>query len=132
MFNKPKSLRRLGFSLIELVVTIAILAVAGVAIMTPFVVSAKGYGAARPAVRAQAAGLLQEQAELIAADLEAIAPDDWPATLRSLVLSSPVIAPTQTIDGTAFDITRRFSCVEADLDTVDRSARRDSFWQMSA
>ncbi|MGK7346521.1 MAG: type II secretion system protein [Candidatus Nitrospinota bacterium M3_3B_026] len=104
-----------GFTLVELVVLIAVLSIAGVVIVLPLVSSAPGFGAVRPSLSAKAAGLARGQAALAAAELAGVGGDEWKNTLSALQASSPIIMPAKALDDDVFEMERFYTCVTENI-----------------
>lgn len=111
---------RAGFTLLETLVVIVVLSIASLAIVAPRLMAARGAGSHSASILAQTTGLLQEQAEIITADLDGLSQEEWVSTLSNLSSSSPVLADQPVvIDSVSCDITMEYSCVRSDLSTPD-------------
>ncbi len=111
--------RARGFTLIELVVTIVILAVAWV-FTAPVLVSVMGLGAQGGVALSQMAVTAQGQAELFIRELSAIDKGAWNSTVSSLASASPYRhTPDPQLDGKSYTVFRFIDCVQQDLATPD-------------
>lgn len=105
-----------GFTLVELIVSIAVLSIAGAVAVLPLLSSAPGFGAVRPSLSAKAAGLAGGDAALVMAELSGVGEEEWRGALSALQAASPVRMPAKTLDGDVFEVERSYFCVAESLE----------------
>ena len=114
--------RRSGFTLPEIVLTIAIMSVAALALAAPLMVSSKALGARGPASHLQLSWMAREQAELAMKELSGLSEAQWTQTLSALAIASPVTGGADiTLDDETYRSVRNYVCVGHDLAGADPS-----------
>lgn len=113
----PKTLRP-GFTLIELVFAITLVALVSLAVVIPSYQSAKGLG---PSARSDTLSLLVTgEAERVLARLAGLNETTWRQALLTNFAYSPITSrPDETLNGDIFSFVNTYSCVSENLNSAD-------------
>lgn len=111
-----------GFTIIELLVTITLMSVAGALVVAPLMVSSRGVGAPGVAGREALVMVAREEAERFSSGLAGLTGPQWAANIKAVADASPQpVLPDVQLNGKIYAVTRSAACFQADMAAPDAS-----------
>lgn len=110
-----------GYTLIEIVVSIVIASVIGVAFITPYFISARALGPGSVTDQGRLSFVTSGQMELFRSELSSFSRAQWSSSMAPLVSASPYPVADVQVDAKTFTVTRSVACYNGDLVTVDQT-----------
>lgn len=109
-----------GFTIIELLVTITLMSVAGALIVAPLMVSSRGVGAPGVAGREALVMAARGEAERFSSGLAGLTGAQWAANVKAVADASPqAVLPDVQLNGKTYSVTRSAECFQAGLSPPD-------------